>query len=751
MKKKVKIITGICSCLGTKNKREAVRDTWLKHPAEGIECLFFVGAKEPPPGEEEDTVALDAPDGYNELPAKVRAFFLHALQHYDFEWLFKCDDDTYLDLTRLESAADADYDLIGDPSILIRQSPSGGAGYFLKRSMVEKLVEASGFAMTGAEDVIVGEMVTRLGGTMKSTRRLYMSNTAYPNAENDMVTAHWCIPDIMRAIYQINHQEPSLICDAVHHYWKGGMLFYASGVFKRKDTSCYGWWSIGPKGELTLKWQMWPMEQLLLEGDTYIGSETKIIQRPGVTSLYQLWTRKNQPAPHVEVMDQSPFLYVHLGCGERRLKGWLNLDAPNYDITRPLPWKDATIDAYYLEHAIDRITPAQACRFFEEALRSLKPGGLLRLSFRDIHRMRGMVTPAFRQYMKEKLNGTRIPPHDLGALIEVYGHQSLWTADFLSYLLEELGFQVTQHSPGVSNYLHLQCLERRTDRDERPFDLLGSVCLDARKPEHETSPAFLSVHPVPQQKPCSYLTLRFLPGSRTGNYLFQIAAVYAHSLRMKTECRIPWRHNPDTWNLMTCLGEACSPCPDGGYDAPAAYLESGLSFQPIPGTVQEGALEGFFRSEHYFEEFSEEVRTLFSPLTAPVREGTAGIHLNMKDYVRATDLDHEPVSTFLHKALLNLSGNIRELAIFSDSPELAREIIRNIPETKRFNVVVDNHSPLDALRELTSMQELILSCSSFSWWGAWLGRQKKVFVQKQGSGEGNRKEQDIFLPHWIRL
>ncbi len=51
--------------------------------------------------EEEDTVGLDAPDGYNELPAKVKSFFRYALENYEFEWLFKCDDDTYLELSRL--------------------------------------------------------------------------------------------------------------------------------------------------------------------------------------------------------------------------------------------------------------------------------------------------------------------------------------------------------------------------------------------------------------------------------------------------------------------------------------------------------------------------------------------------------------------------------------------------------------------------------------------------------------------------
>ena len=52
------------------DKRKAVRSTWLAHPAQNVECMFFVGGNRVPEGEEEDTVGLDAPDGYNELPRK---------------------------------------------------------------------------------------------------------------------------------------------------------------------------------------------------------------------------------------------------------------------------------------------------------------------------------------------------------------------------------------------------------------------------------------------------------------------------------------------------------------------------------------------------------------------------------------------------------------------------------------------------------------------------------------------------------
>lgn len=50
MKKKTNIVVGICSCHGTGDKRKAVRSTWLAHPAQNVECMFFVGGNRVPEG-----------------------------------------------------------------------------------------------------------------------------------------------------------------------------------------------------------------------------------------------------------------------------------------------------------------------------------------------------------------------------------------------------------------------------------------------------------------------------------------------------------------------------------------------------------------------------------------------------------------------------------------------------------------------------------------------------------------------------
>ena len=202
---------------------------------------------------------------------------------------------------------------------------------------------------------------------------------------------------------------------------------------------------------------------------------------------------------------------------------------------------------------------------------------------------------------------------------------------------------------------------------------------------------------------------------------------------------------------MTYLGEACSLCPDGGYNDPVTYREPGFSYHPIPETVRYGALRGYFQSERYFKDVAEEIRSLFAPLIAPVQEGVAGVHIRMGDYLDRTDMYHTPDVPFLNEALRRLSGNISKLVVFSDSPELARKLMEGVPEATRFEIVMDEHETLDALRELTSMQELVLSCSSFSWWGAWLGDQQRVFIQKQWFTGKIEDEQDIFCPQWIKL
>lgn len=71
---------------------------------------------------------------------------------------------------------------------------------------------------------------------------------------------------------------------------------------------------------------------------------------------------------------------LHFGCGSNILKGWENLDLPNTDITKPLRYKDNSIDFIFNEHVIEHVDEVDGFKFIKECYRILKPGGVLRIS-----------------------------------------------------------------------------------------------------------------------------------------------------------------------------------------------------------------------------------------------------------------------------------------------------------------------------------------------------------------------------------
>lgn len=747
-KKRIYILVGICTWAGARDKREAVRRTWMRREQPGIECVFFSGGGREPGEEGSDIVFLDVPDGYNELPAKVFAFFQYALEHYDFDWLFKCDDDTYLELSRLETVIDSRYDLIGDMLVKIREAPSGGAGYFLSRSMVEKLARLEPRPVSGAEDLIVGEWVKRFGGTMKATPQLYMNNVYYPNGGNAQVSSHWCSPAILDAIETFWDRQPDAIYWGEHPNWRDEVWFYANGVFRRRASDCYGWWRWGQQGELILQWQIWGVDQLIWQADRfqYTGSQLSLTRREGEPSLIAL-NRPSGNEDNDKTGSQVPVL-VHLNCGERKLPSWLNLDKPRYDMARPLPWNDNEVDAYFLEHGIEQLDAAQASAFWQEVFRTLKPGGILRMTVTDMVALVRDKTPAVVQYRKLAANrkGRR------GSWMTASRQKSFWTRELLIGVLQELGFEVRLQVAGESEHEELRGLEEPGEGDI--FSSAGLLVIEARKPwamrTTHMRDKFRASHrgEYRQTKRRPYVAPHFILGHRTGNRLFQIAAVYAHALRHGFECCVPWRHSSETRKLRVWLGDAAGACQDGGYDGQIVYREPVFSYRPIPGKAMNGALEGFFQSEKYFCDVEEAIRHLFRPLVAPRKSRCAGVHIRLGDYLTRQDMYHSPDEAFLSRAIGELSPGIKELVVFSDMPERAYDLIRQIPEAGRLNISVDLHRTLEALREMTSMEELIMSCSSFSWWGAWLGDQERVWVQKRWFTGGIEDYQDIYRAKW---
>lgn len=680
------ILVGICSGRNYHERRQACRETWLTHPEPGVTCTFFIGAGNgtPEPDEHrEDMLVLPAPDDYNHLPAKVMAFFCHALEHYDFQWLFKCDDDTYIDLQRLPGLPQDGIDHMGNRMYEHRYEVSGGAGYFLSRAIVEKLVADNSFPPTGAEDVLVTQAVVRQKGKVVFTNRLNFACDAYPLPNNDLVTAHWCSPLMLRCIHAVNHGEPCCSYLGVHPAWQDEVLFYPHHVFRRKTSLCCGEWQWTKDNLLELRWARWPEDTLIPVGDDLVSSSLKLSPLHG-----------KLPAPPSVA---SATRRLNLG-GEDK-EGWLNLKGEDCSHAS-LPAMPGSVEEISINFGLECLDACRACSLILDACRVLQPGGSLSLHALDAGRAPAVFSPA----------------------LLASGHiRSAWTRPMLERLLQESGFSLEGEATeeGASTFFHALRNREEKNASQPSWGLHVSPCL--------------------------------IPGMRLGNVMFAVAAAYAHAQRTGVSCRVPWNFNESARMLHDFLGASAPPPTPEGQNEQAAYHEPHFSYHPIPAGITQGGLRGYFQSARYLEDGAEGIRALFAPFIAPRQEGTVGIHIRLGDYKALTHKYRVLDKDFINKAFEHISPEIRRLVLFSDEPSEALSLLSDVLAKRPLSVEIDSHSPCEAIRRMTSMQELILSCSSFSWWGAYLGQQQKVLIPGNWFTGQIEDFQDIYLPHWIQL
>lgn len=192
-----RILIAICSCHRHEERREACRATWLTRLPPHVAAFFFIGTggNAPPAA---NTLYLDVADDYAALTKKTASMLRGAVQRWPFDYLFKCDDDTFVAAPRL-------HELCGHEMCAFlwsnpQKSASGGAGYLLSRALAARLpdeINESGYY----EDVEVTLAARRLHAGIVPTPRLRPGHEQYPRPENDLISAHWCAPETLQRIH----------------------------------------------------------------------------------------------------------------------------------------------------------------------------------------------------------------------------------------------------------------------------------------------------------------------------------------------------------------------------------------------------------------------------------------------------------------------------------------------------------------------------------------------------------------------
>lgn len=190
-----RVIMGALSGWQHEDRRQRCRSTWFNDAKQtvGLNSFFLIGAegRVTEPTVLGDLLLLPTPNDYPSLPQRTRWFCKWALERDDWDYLFKCDDDTYVSIARL-----CEYDTGGQNYIGGEWSPgigyaSGGAGYFLSRTAAE-IVARELTSLTGDEDALVGQVLRGAGIDLNVDNRFvgHGDNERRPQRGNSVITTH---------------------------------------------------------------------------------------------------------------------------------------------------------------------------------------------------------------------------------------------------------------------------------------------------------------------------------------------------------------------------------------------------------------------------------------------------------------------------------------------------------------------------------------------------------------------------------
>jgi hypothetical protein len=249
---------------------------------------------------------------------------------------------------------------------------------------------------------------------------------------------------------------------------------------------------------------------------------------------------------------------------------------------------------------------------------------------------------------------------------------------------------------------------------------------------------------------------------RLGNQMFQYAALKGIARKNNCNYCVPPSNNLDEWKdhqlfnpfKMTNISLLNVQYIDGNRQT---IVEKGFTFDEdlfdnCPKWVN---LQGFFQSEKYFKNVEDEIREDFEfrdEIYEPAKEmidsvdNPISLHIRRTDYL--TNQNHNPLDFNYYEQALKQFDNDRTVIVFSDDPEWCKK--QELFADDRFLVSENNSNYVD-LCLMSLCEEHIIANSSFSWWGAWLAKSKKVIAPSQWFGPGNSHldTKDLYCPDWI--
>ena len=177
-------------------------------------------------------------------------------------------------------------------------------------------------------------------------------------------------------------------------------------------------------------------------------------------------------------------------------------------------------------------------------------------------------------------------------------------------------------------------------------------------------------------------------------------------------------------------------------------------FENCPDNID---IFGYYQTQKYFEHIEDEIRDDFTfdseliksckeflEYTYGVRDVIA-LHIRRGDYV--SNPNHPSQSMEYYQRGLEMLPDL-DVIVFSDDAEWCKQ--QEIFSSDRFSISEGNTTDAD-LCLMSMCQYHVIANSSFSWWGAWLAKSKKVIAPKNWFGGDcvNKDVSDMEFANWI--
>ena len=241
--------------------------------------------------------------------------------------------------------------------------------------------------------------------------------------------------------------------------------------------------------------------------------------------------------------------------------------------------------------------------------------------------------------------------------------------------------------------------------------------------------------------------------------MFQVAATYALARDNNTECAFDFTRevksqgNPAS-KYADSIFRGFTSLPSG-WKPRMTYKERGLDYRSIM-VIDGMALDGYFQDEEYFVRYADEIRRYFRDDTiteflkgyyAGSLKNSLSVHVRRGDYLQLSDVFHVLGKEYYDEAIKTVcrAHKIEYILVMSDDIKWCRE---NLNDNRM--VYISGHPDHHEMLLMSLCSHNVVSNSTFSWWGAWLGETRDKTIVAPDKWLKNTQT-NIIPERWVRL